>query len=189
MQKEDDRDGSNDQTFLKQSALQRLNRRFNQGRTVIDRHDFRALRQRFLHIGKCYLCIFDHGQRIRPDPLQHNAAGNFALAVQLGDAAPFIGHDLHLGDIDEAQRHARLGHQGDVFNIGHVSQIAAPAHHKFKFGYFDRTAARIHIAVTHRLADIGQSHALSPHPGRIHDDGILFDEATDAGNLRHAVGF
>ena len=41
----------------------------------------------------------DHAERIRPETLQDDAAGDLALAVELGDAAPLIRPDLDPGDI------------------------------------------------------------------------------------------
>ena len=188
MQQENDRDSGHHQTFLQQGALQRLNRGIDQGRAVVDRHDLGAFGQGLLHIGQSGLGIFDHRQCVRADPLQDDAADHLAVAVQFGDAAPFIRYDFHLCHVQQPQRHTGFGHQGDVFNIGHVFQIAAPAHHEFKFRNFNGAPAGIHVAVAHRLANIGQRHALCPHPGRIDDDGILLDEPANTGNLGHAIG-
>ncbi len=85
---------------------------------VIDRHDLGALRQAGGDLGEPRLDVLDHRQRVGAEALQHDAARDLALAIELGDAAPLIRPDLDAGDILYPQRHAAVGLQHHILDVG-----------------------------------------------------------------------
>jgi hypothetical protein len=67
----------------------------DQLRAVVDRHDLHALRQAALQLGELGLDAAIVSSAFLPERRIDHAAGDFALAVQFGDAAPHLGADLH----------------------------------------------------------------------------------------------
>ena len=102
MQQEHDADQCDDDALLDQRPLQRLDRSLDQPGAVIDRHDLRPARQARRDLGKARLGVFDHGERIGAEALQDDAARDFALAVELGDAAPLVWAEFDPSHIDQA---------------------------------------------------------------------------------------
>ena len=160
VQQEDDRDQRHDDAFLDQRRFEGLDRGFDQFRAIVDGHDLGARREVAGDLRELFLGIFDDGERIRAKPLQDDAARDFPFTIQLGDAASLVGNDLDTRDIADPQRDAALGLQDDVFDIGHAFQIAAATHHEFEFRQLDRAAADIHVAASHRVADLRNRDAL-----------------------------
>ena len=109
MQEEDHADERHDGALLQQRAFQRIHGTVDQQRAVVDRHDRGAGRQADGHLGEPRLDVVDHRERIGAEALQRNAARHLAVAVELGNAAPLVGPDLHPGDV--AQQYGRTAFQ------------------------------------------------------------------------------
>ena len=188
MQQEHEGDQRHDDTFLQQGRPQGLDGRQDQVGPVIDRDDLHPLGQALRDGLDLGLGIVDHVERIGAHPLQHDAAGDLALAIQLSDAPALVGHDLDPRHIAQKDRDAAFGADRDHLQIGDAVQIAAPAHHELELRQLDRAPAGVHVAGRNRLADLGQGDAKRPHPHRIDGDRVLLHEAADAGDFRHAIG-
>ena len=91
MQQEHDADERDDDAFFGQCVLQRLDRAVNEIGAVIDRFDRHAFRQRRCDLGQLLLDAVDYMQCVLAVTLQSDAADDFALAVELGDAAALLG--------------------------------------------------------------------------------------------------
>ena len=94
MQQEHDADQRNDGAFLDEGVPQVLDRGMDQRRAVIDRLNLHALRQAAGKLGKPLFHVVDHVERVGAEALQHDAARDFALAIELGEAAPLVGSEF-----------------------------------------------------------------------------------------------
>ena len=186
MQQEHDRHEGDDEAFFQKRRLQRPDRRQDQVGPVVDRYDVHAVGQAFRDRVQLRLGIVDYIQGVGADPLQHDAAGHFALAVEFGDTAPFVRHDLDPRDIGEADRDTADAAQGDVADVLDAREIPASSDHELELGQLHGAPASILVARLDGRADIGQGDPLRPHPHRIDGDRILLDESADAGDLGNA---
>ena len=156
-------------------------------RAVVDRHDLDALGQARRHFGKPRLDVVDHVERVGAEALQHDAARDLALAVELGDAAPFVGAELDARHVLQEDRRAAVVLQHDLLQIGDALQIAAAAHDEFEFGQLDGAAADVHVAGADGVAHLGQAGCRELRRRlRIDHDVVLLDEAADAGDFGDA---
>src|SRR5207248_3176193 len=87
VQEEQHADQRNDDAFLEQRALKSIDRGVDQVRTIVNRYDLDRFRQAGGDFPKPLLDVLDDFQRVEPEALQHDAAGDLALPVQFGDAA------------------------------------------------------------------------------------------------------
>src|SRR6185369_6430776 len=87
MQQENETDEGDDDAFLDEGMLQVVDGPVDQLRAVIDRLDMNALGQALGDIGDLRLHIVDDVEGILAETLQGNAADDFALTIQFGDAA------------------------------------------------------------------------------------------------------
>ena len=124
--------------------------------------------------------------RVGAEALQHNAAGDFAVAVELGEAAPFVGAKLDARHILKKNGRSTVILQHDLLQVGDAFKVTAAAHHELKFGQFDRATAEVHVARADRTADLGQRNAETAQALRIDHHVILLDEAADAGDFGNA---
>src|SRR5207237_7839558 len=95
---------------------------------------------------KSLLDVLNHVQRIDAKPLQHDAAGDLAFAVELGNAAAFVRPQFDAGDVPQQHRRAVIGLQHDIAEIVDALQIAFAANDIFELGQFDGAAADVGIA-------------------------------------------
>ena len=99
VEQEQDADQRDDDAFLDKRALERLDGRLDEVRAVVDRHDLDALGQAGGDFGKPRLHALDDVERVLAEALQDDAAGDLALAVELGDAAALVGAELDPGHV------------------------------------------------------------------------------------------
>ena len=188
VQQEDDAHQRHHQAFLEQRPAQGLDGAIDELGAVVDRHHLDALRQRGRNLRQPRLDVGDDVERVGAEALQGDAAGDFPLAVEFGDAAPLVGAKLDTGDVLEQHRRAAVDLDDDAFEIGDVLDVAAAAHHELVLGEFDRAAADIHVVLADDLAHLGQRNAQRAHAAGIDDHVVLLDEAADAGDLGDAFG-
>ena len=81
MQQKHYADNGDDDAFLDQRVLERLDGAVDQVGTVIHRIEGDALRQAWRDFGEPLLDVLDDGQRILAEALQHDAGHDFAFAV------------------------------------------------------------------------------------------------------------
>ena len=96
-----------DQRLLDQRALQRFDGALDQFRAVVDGADAHALGQAAGVISASFvLDVGDHLQRVLAVARHGDARHHLAFAVEFGDAAPLVGHQLDAGDVANQHRRA-----------------------------------------------------------------------------------
>ena len=185
MQQENDADQRDDQAFLGQRALERVDGTVDQFGAVIDGLDADPRGQPGADLGNLGLEVVDDLQRILPVARHGDAGHHLALAVQLGQPAPLVGHQLDAADVGDAHRRAVLRLEDEVFDVLPAAQVAAAAHHVFGFGHLQRAAADVAVGIADHLGDAHQRDAVSLELGRVDRDLVLLHEAADAGDLGH----
>ena len=107
VQQEDDADEGDDDAFLDQRALQRVDGAVDQVRAVVDRLDASRPSGRLGAISASRSLTFSMTrQRVLAEALQRDAGDHLALAVQLGDAAALVRRQLDARDVAQQHRHA-----------------------------------------------------------------------------------
>ena len=175
-----------DDAFLDQGAFERVDGAVDQVRAVVDRVKGDAFRQTRRDFREPLLDVLDDGKSVLAEALQHDAGNDFSLTVQFGDAAPLVGHQFDAGDVAQQNRHALVGLDDDLFEIGQVFEVAAAAHHEFGLGELDGAAANIDIARTQEHREFSKRYAERLQPARIDHHAVLLDEAADAGDFGDA---
>ena len=94
-----DADQRHHQAFLEQRAAQGLDGAVDELGAVVDRHHLDAFRQGGSDLGQSRLNVGDDIEGVGAEALQGDAAGDFAFAVEFGDAAPFIRAKLHTRNV------------------------------------------------------------------------------------------
>jgi hypothetical protein len=155
---------------------------------VIDRHHPGIAREAGADLRDLCLGGGDDVERVLAGALHGNPAHHLAVAVQLGNAASFIGPQLDPGHVAQQHRRAAVGLQHDLLQVGGAAQIAAAAHHELGLRHLDRAAADVHVAGAHGLRDFGQPDTVRFQTQRVDDDVVLAHEAADAGDLGNAFG-
>jgi hypothetical protein len=142
MPEEQAADQCHDDELLDQLVGEVLDRAIDQLRAVINRHHLDAGRQAFLEIGELDLDRRDGFAGILARAQDHNAAGDLAFAVQLGDAAPHLRADLDRGDVTQTHGHtAGGGLERDRPEVVERLQIARGADHIFGLGHLQHRTA------------------------------------------------
>ncbi|MDR8993814.1 hypothetical protein FEP57_05930 [Burkholderia multivorans] len=177
-------DEPNDDELLDELVLQVVHRAFDELRAVVSRDDFDAGRQRALQVGELRLHRVNGLQRIFSRAHHDDAAGDFALTVQLRDAATHLGADLDACDVAQQHRRARVvGAQYDIPEVVERAQIARRAHHVLRFGQLDDRAAGCLVCLAERIGHRGLRDAVSAQLVRVEHDLVLAHHAADAGDL------
>src|SRR5262249_59969061 len=121
--------------------------------------------------------MLDDRKSVLAKALERDAGDHLALAVQLGNAAPFIGGELHAGDVREQHGYALVRFDYDLLEIGQVLDVAASAHRVLGLRHLDGTSADIHVAFADDISDVRERDAERLQAPRIDDDAVLLDEA------------
>jgi len=114
------------------------------------------------------------------------ATGDFALAVQLRNAAPHLGSALNGGDIAQAHRNARCAHaQRDGPEIREGAQVSGGAYHELRFRELQYRTTGLLVSALYGLNDFAVSDPKRCKLLWIEHDLVLLDHAADAGDLGH----
>jgi hypothetical protein len=95
MQQEDDAHQGDDGTFFQEGVAKRLDGRVNESRAIVDSHDVHALTQAARDLADALLDVVYDIERVGAEALQHDAAGDLAIAVELGQASAFVRSQLY----------------------------------------------------------------------------------------------
>ena len=175
------------QQFLDQLAAQIVDRALDQARTVVDRHDLDARRQRGLDGGQSLLDGIDHRLGVFAVAHDDDAAHGLALAIELGDAIARRRPEAQLGDIAQQDGLAVAQDAG-----GHCAQrvqgtdIADAAHHVLALGHLQAGAAGLAVGAADGRDQLVETDAVGLQTARIDHGFVLADKATDAGDFGHA---
>ncbi len=179
MHQEHDTHQCDDDTFLKQRAFQGFDGTVDQIGTVIDSLDTNAIRQAGSNLGDLGLDVADHLQRVLSIARHHNSGYHFAFAIQLGETAPLVRHQLDTCDVADQHRRAvfRLDHQ--ILDVTHAAQVTPAAHHVLGFTHFQRASADIAIGLPDHVRHFIEGNAVSAQLHRIHCHLVLLHKAAD----------
>jgi hypothetical protein len=188
VQQEHDTDQRDHDALLEQRVLERVDGGVDQVGTVVDWDDLERFRQAAGDLLEALLDVLDDVERICAEALQHDAAGDFALTVQFGDTAAFVGAEFDPGDVPQQDRRTVIRLQHDVAEIVDALDVAPAADDVFELRQFDGAAADVGVAGADRVAHLLHGDAEIAHALRIEDDVVLLDEAADAGHFGDAFG-
>ncbi len=188
MQEEHDANQCDDGAFFHESAAQRFDGSMDERRAVVDRHNVHALGQAAGELANAPLDVVDDIERVGAEALQHDAAGDLAIAVEFGEPPAFIRSKLYLCHVANENRRAAVALENDFLQIPYALEIATPTHDVFEFGQFDGTPAHIHVARADRVTDLRERYVEGSQPLRIDHHIVLLDEAADAGDFCDALG-
>ena len=178
-------DQGDDDELLDQLVRQIADRAFDQRAAVIGIDDFNPRRQAFLQLGQFGLDRGDGGLRVLARAQDDDAASDFALAVEFGDAAAHFGADLDRRHIAELYRNARAHDQRDRPEVVERFQIAAGAHHVFDLSQLKHRAAGLLVAGFQRLAHLAVADAIGCQLARIKQHLVLPHHAADRSDFGH----
>src|SRR5258707_1398733 len=145
VQQEHDADERNDDAFLGERSLQRLDRIVNEIGTIVDRDDLDPLRQRRGHVGQTSLHIVDHIQRVLPEALQRDPAGDLPLSVKLGDATALIRSKFDPRHILEQDGRTFLHFQYNTREIGDALDVPPAAYDELKLRQLHGAPTHVHV--------------------------------------------
>src|SRR5260370_3539395 len=95
---------------------------------------------------KAILDSWDDRKGVLPKGLNCNPGNDLSFPVEFGDATPLIGREFDTGHILQQNRHAAVGLDDNLLQVGDVLHIAAPTYGKLCFGQLNRPTANIAIA-------------------------------------------
>ena len=177
----------NDDEFLQQLVLEIVHRAFDQAAAVVGRHDFHALGQSGLELRKLLAHPLDDLQRVFAVAHHDDAAGHLALAVQLGEPAPQLGAQVHIGHVLHIDgRAVRIHADGDVADVVDGLDVAQRPHHEFALRHLDQAAADIVVAAPDGVLHLRERDVVEGQLVRIHFHLVLLHIAAHAGNLGDA---
>ena len=159
----------------------------DQRRAVVDRDDLHPGRQARLDLADALLDAIDHVDRVLSLAHHDDARHHFAVAVQIGDAAPEIRADRHVADVADPDRRAALARRhDDVLEVGDRRRVPAAAHHVLGAAELDEPTAGLGVAAAHRLDHALDRQAVVAQAVRVDVHLVLPAEAAERGDLRDA---
>ena len=91
VQQEDDADERDDEAFLEQGSLQRVDGAVDQVGAIVDGVDGHALRQARRNLGEAILDVLNYGQGILTETLERDTGDDLPFSIHFGDAATLVG--------------------------------------------------------------------------------------------------
>ena len=180
-------DQGHDQELLQQLAGQVMDGPVDQARAVIGGDDLDAGRQALLQLGQLGLHRRDGRAGVLAGAQDHHAAGDLALAVEFGDAAPHFRADLDRGHVAEAHWDAagrRLQRHG--LEVLDRLQIAGGADHVFGLAQLQHRAAGLGVGAFQRGDNLLVRDPQAGQLLRVEHHLVLADHAADRRDLGHA---
>ena len=104
--------------LLEQVAFEGVDRRLDQARAVVTRHDFDPRWKAFPDLGSFRFDPIDNVQRVLAVAHDDDAAHRFAFAVPIRNAFSQIGTKRHDAQIPHQHGSAVAGCNGDLFDVG-----------------------------------------------------------------------
>jgi len=173
--------------FFEQLVAEVLDGPLDEPRAVVGGHDLHAWRQARLQGGQFGFDRRDGGQGVLARAHDDHAAHGFAFAIQLTNAAPNFGANLHMGHVAQQNGHTSLGgHEWNGAEIVQGLQIPGGTHHEFGFAHLQHRGAHFLVGAANRFNYLAVGNSVGGQFVRIEHHLILPHHATDGGNLGHA---
>ena len=186
MPEEDDVRERDENDFLGERVLERVNRALDEFRAVVEGLDGHAGREARLDLADFLLYAVDGRKRVLAVAHHDDAADHFA-AVHVERAAPEIAADLHGRDVFKVNGNAAALHQHDVLQVRERLHEAEAAHDEFHAVLLDNLAADVEVARTDGVHHVFQRDLARAHLKRADFNLILAHEAADARHFRDAL--
>src|SRR5215472_11446775 len=185
MEEEHDGHETHDDHFFQQIPLKGFNRRSDQSRTVIARHDFHAVWKRRLDCLKFFLYSIDYLQSVHAIAHHNDSADGFALAIPFGSSLTDVRAERYGSEITNENRSAVLRRHGHRLKIVNRAQIAETANHVLRSTHFEHTPTDFVCAVANLVDHHRERDVVGAQLIRIKVDLILADEASNRGDFRN----
>ena len=181
----DDAHERDDDPFLDQLLLQRVDRPLDEVRPVVGGDEFDTRRERRLHfVLHGFLDVLDDAVRVHAISDDDDAAGDVSFAVQFCDAAAHVRTQVHTADVlHEDGRAVPLCSQAHLFDVRDAFDVPPAAHHVFASGPLDDTATDVVVALAHRRDHHVDWHVVGEQRVRIDLDLVLLHVAADGCDL------
>ena len=165
----------------------RVQRRLDQLRPVVERHDLRRLRQDgAIQRGDARLDGGQHLRRVLALSHQDDAGDRLVLVVHADE--PLARHAAHsdLGDVPNQQRSSRVGRHDDVADVVGRAQHADAANEVLLLAALEEAAARIGVASSEGREHLLERDVVGLHPRGVHGHVVSLDEAAEADDIGDA---
>ena len=118
-------------------------------------------------------------QRVLTVAHHHDAADDFAFAVQLRHAAPDVRAEMHRADVFHINRCAVLRFERDVLDVGDALDVAASPDVILGRADFKNLSAHIAVGHTDFVDDLVERNAVGGQLVRVEVNLVLLHETAD----------
>ncbi len=136
MEQKDDDDNADDDRFLEQITLQRIDRRMNQPGAVVSGGHFDTGWQRRFDRQKLLLDAIDYAEGVHAVAHHDDAANRFAVPLPFGHAFTDVRPKGNRSQIFDEDGSAVLRGDGNGLKVAQGMQIAEAANHVFRSAHF-----------------------------------------------------
>ncbi len=154
MPEEQEDDQAHDQHLHQELFFQVIYRSLNEIRAVIHSFDFHALRQSRLQVLNFCLYPLDDIQGVLAVSHDHDTAHDIAEAVELGQAAAYLGSQRHGRYVFQQDRRSPARFDHNLSEIILAPDVSLGPHHIFLTGPFYEAATRLVVVPLNRVNDI-----------------------------------
>ena len=183
-----DADKRDDDAFLDELFLQRPDRAIDERGAVVGDGVADIGGQALHGLIEPRLDLADDFARVGAVAHDHDAPHRLAFAIQLRDATPHVGAELHVRDLAEQDRHAfRADPDRNLAQVVETLDVAAHAQDEFLLRHLDGASPDLAVALLDRHADLGDREVIRPQLRRIDRDLILFHKAADRRDFGDAL--
>ncbi len=187
VQQKDEADDGHDDQFLDQRSFQGVDGAVDEFGTVVHRLHRHALGQARGDFSDLAFDVRNDLQRVLAVTGHGDAGDHFALAVEFGHAAPFVGRQLDPGDVADQHRRAFVALDHQHLDVGLAAQVALAAHHVLRLGHLHGAPAYVTVGVPDDLRHLHQGNAVGAQLDRVDRDLVGLHEAADRGHFGHPV--
>ena len=186
VKQEDDDHQADDDCLLEQVAFEGVDRRFDQARAVVTRHDFDPRWKAFPDLGNFRFDPIDNVQRVLAVAHDDDAAHRFAFAVPIRNAFSQIGTQRHDAQIPHQHGSAIAGCNGDLFDVSQGSDIPDSSHQIVGTCHFKYPPPYLIVARPDFVDDGLQRYAQREQAIWVQLDLILTNKTADGRDFRDA---
>ena len=163
VEQEDEAHQRHDDGLLDQGVGERRDGAFDQAAAIVGHRDLDVVRHAAGQLGQPLLDPLDRRPGVGARTDDDDASHRLALAVPVGEAAPDLRSDRHIGDIAKQDGYAAgTGREDDRLQVAQFSHVAAPPHHVLALGQLNQASADIGVRLLDRPPHHRQREAVGP---------------------------